>query len=87
MGPFKIQWRASTKKDLRKLPPQEVARIVPAVEQLAQEPFPHGSERLAGSEHTYRIGVADYRVVYEMFTESRVVEIQRARHRSDVYRR
>jgi hypothetical protein len=36
MEPFEIQWRASTKKDLRKLPPQEVARIVAAVEQLAR---------------------------------------------------
>jgi mRNA interferase RelE/StbE len=87
MEPFEIQWRASTKKDLRKLPPQEVARIVAAVEALAQEPFPHGSEKLSGSEHTYRIRVGDYRVVYAVFTESRIVEIQRARHRKDVYRR
>ncbi len=49
---FKIQWRASTKKDLRKLPPQEVARIVAAVEDLAQEPFLRGSEKRSGSEHT-----------------------------------
>ncbi len=35
MEPFEIQWRASTKKDLRKLPLPEVARIVAAVEQLA----------------------------------------------------
>ncbi len=84
---FKIQWRVSTKKDLRKLPPQEVARIVAAVEDLAQEPFPRGSEKLSGSEHTYRIRVGDYRVVYEVFTQSRIVEIQRARHRKDVYRR
>ena len=61
---FKIQWRASTKKDLPKLPPQEVARIVAAVEELAREPFPRGSEKLSGSEHTYRLRVGDYRVVY-----------------------
>ncbi len=87
MASFEIQWRASTKKDLRKLPPHEVARVVTAIEALAQEPFPHGSEKLSGAEHTYRIRVGDYRVVYEVFTESRIVEIQRARHRKDVYRR
>jgi mRNA interferase RelE/StbE len=86
MEPFEIQWRASTKKDLRKLPPQEVAGIVAAVGALAREPFPHGSEKLSGSEHTYRIRVGDYRVIYAVFTESRIVEIQRARHRKDVYR-
>ena len=87
MDCFKIQWRASTKKDLRKIPSQEVAQIVAAVEKLAHEPFPHGCEKLSGSEHTYRIRVGDYRVIYEVLTESRIVEIQRARHRKDVYRR
>lgn len=86
MDPFEIQWRASTQKDLRKLPQQEVARIVAAVEQLAEEPRPHGSEKLTGSEHTYRIRIGDYRVVYEVLTERKIVEVQRVRHRKDVYR-
>ena len=44
MALFEIQWRSSTKKDLRKLPAKEVARIVALVETLASEPFPHGTE-------------------------------------------
>ncbi len=86
MEPFEIQWRASTKKDLRKLPLPEVARIVAAVEQLAQEPHPHGSEKLTGSESTDRIRIGDYRVVYEVLSERKIVEVQRVRHRKDVYR-
>lgn len=87
MGRFDIQWRASIKKDMRKLPPQEVARIIAAVEELGEEPFPPGVEKLTGAEHTYRIRAGDYRVVYEVLTEARIVEIQRVRHRKDVYRR
>ena len=86
MASFSIRWRASTKKDIRSLPPQEVARVIEAVGHLAAEPLPHGSQKLSGSERTYRIRVGDYRVVYEVLTESRVVEIQRVRHRKDVYR-
>ena len=86
MEPFKIQWRNSTKKDLRSLPRQEVARVVSAVADLANDAQPHGSQKLSGSERTYRIRVGDYRVVYEIFAESRVAEIQRVRHRKDVYR-
>ena len=67
-------------------PKQEVARILAAVEQLAEEPFPHGSQKLTGSEHVFRIRVGDYRVVYEVLTAARVVEIQRVRHRNEVYR-
>ena len=87
MEPFEIQWRTSTKKDLRKIAPQDVARIIAAVAELGREPFPHGVEKLTGSERTYRIRVGDYRVIYEVFTSSRMVEIERVRHRKDVYRR
>ena len=86
MESFSIQWRSSTKKDIRSLPRQEVTRVIEAVGHLATEPLPHGSQKLSGSERTYRIRVGDYRVIYEVFTESRVVEIQRVRHRKDVYR-
>ena len=86
MASFRIEWRRSTKKDLRKLPPSAVLRIVRAVESLVEEPFPLGAEKLKGSEHAYRIRVGDYRVVYEVFAEIRLIEIERMRHRKDVYR-
>ena len=86
MASFEIRWRTSTKKDLRSIPREEVSRIIDAVGNLATEPLPHGSQKLAGSDHTYRIRVGDYRVVYELLRQMGVVEIQRVRHRKDVYR-
>jgi mRNA interferase RelE/StbE len=86
MASFDLQWRASTKKDLRGIPRDDVARIIATVAQLADEPLPHGSQKLGGSERTYRIRVGDYRIVYELLREAKVVEIQRVRHRKDVYR-
>jgi mRNA interferase RelE/StbE len=83
---FHIEWKKSTRKDLRKLPSNAADRIVAAVENLAENPFPHGVEKLSGSEHAYRIRLGDYRIVYEVVTESKLVEIQRVRHRKDVYR-
>ncbi len=61
-------------------------KIIGAVEGPAENPFPHGVEKLSGSEHAYRIRLGDYRVVYEVVAESKLVEIQRVRHRKDVYR-
>jgi mRNA interferase RelE/StbE len=83
---FRIEWKKSTRKDLRKLPASVGERIVEAVENLAENPFPRGVEKLSGSEHAYRIRLGDYRIVYEVVTESKLVEIQRVRHRKDVYR-
>ena len=83
---FRIEWKKSTRKDLRKLPANAADKIVEAVEQLSQNPCPHGVEKLSGSEHAYRIRLGDYRVVYEVVAESKLIEVQRVRHRKDVYR-
>ncbi len=87
MASFSIQWRASTRKDLRRLPAGEVQRIMKDVEALGENPIPHGSEKLAGTQHTHRIRIGDYRVIYEVLASGRIVEIQRVRHRKDVYRK
>ena len=86
MASFSLEWRASTKKDLRRVPREQVARIVAEVAKLADEPLPHGSQKLTGSERTYRMRVGDYRVVYEVRRDVNRIEVQRVRHRKDVYR-
>lgn len=83
---FRIEWKKSTKKDLRRLPQSAVDRVLEAVEELADDPFPPGVVKLTGAEHAYRIRVGDYRVVYAVVTGQQMVEIQRVRHRKDVYR-
>ncbi len=86
MGSFSIEWRSSTRKDLRKLPSREIARVIAAVEALGVEPRPHGSEKLSGAQQTHRIRGGDHRIVYEVIDGRRAVVIQRVRHRKDVYR-
>ena len=86
MDSFEIRWRSSTKKDLRPIPREHVARIVAVVEQLKAEPISAASEKLTNSERTYRIRVGDYRVIYELRSDAKQIEIQRVRHRKDVYR-
>ena len=50
MASFSLQWRKSTKKDLCRIPREAVSMIIAEVEKLADEPLPHGSEKLTGSE-------------------------------------
>jgi hypothetical protein len=50
---FEIQWRESTRKDLRAIPAHEVERIVAAVEKLSDETVPvRVSEAYGSSSHT-----------------------------------
>ena len=44
MASFSLQWRKSTKKDLRHIPRQAVSRIIAEVGKLADQPLPHGRE-------------------------------------------
>ena len=74
MASFRVDWRPSTKRDLRQIAPDQVVRIVAAVAGLSGEPRPHGSQKLHGVAQTYRIRVGDYRVVYTVSDED-----QRAR--------
>lgn len=82
---YRIEWRPSTKKDLRKISKGEVPRIVEAVESLSSQPRPPGSRKLSGSDLTYRIRVGDYRVIYEIYDKVILVEVVKVGHRKDVY--
>ena len=86
MASYRLEWRRSTRKDLRHIAPADVARIIKAVEALANDPFSPGCAKLSGSERSYRIRVGDYRVVYEVLGERLVIEVIKVGHRRDVYR-
>ncbi len=86
MASFQIEWKQSALKELQKLPRQIIPRIVAAVGDLSQNPYPHGVRKLVGSERSHRIRVGEYRVIYEVFENKLVIEIIRVRHRKDAYR-
>lgn len=85
MASYRIEWKRSASKELRKLPIPLIPRIMSAVETLASNPFPQGVTKLKGSDRTYRIRIGDYRVVYIVEETVLLIEIIRVRHRKDVY--
>lgn len=84
---YNIEWRPSTKKDLKKISKAEVQRIISTVEGLSNQPRPPGSTKLSGSDLTYRIRVGNYRVIYEIHDETILIEVVKIGHRKDVYRK
>ena len=52
MASYKIVWKQSARKELRKLPKEAIARIVGLVETLSENPSPPGARKLAGTENT-----------------------------------
>ncbi len=86
MAIYRIEWRSSAIKELKRIDKSTVPRIINAVESLAPNPRPVDVRKLRGSERSFRIRVGDYRIVYEILDDSLVVFIVRIRHRKDVYR-
>jgi len=61
-------------------------RIIGKIRSLAEDPHPHGSEKLAGYDDRYRIRQGNYRVVYAIDDEAGRVTIYKVGHRKDIYR-
>ena len=61
-------------------------RIIGKVRNLAEDPRPHGSEKLAGYDHRYRVRQGNYRIVYEIDDRAGHVTIYKIGHRKDIYR-
>jgi len=87
MASYQIEWRKSTKRDLKAIAPAQVVRIVEAVGKLADEPRPSGCTNLTGSDCACRIRICDYRVIYEIYDGKLLIEVIKAAHRKDIYRK
>lgn len=87
MRSYEIQWKHSAERDLRNIDPQQIPRIIQAVESLVNNPLPSQSRKLRGSERDYRIRVGDYRVIYQADVKTKVVTIYHVRHRREAYRK
>jgi mRNA interferase RelE/StbE len=73
-------------KDLKRLSSEVRTRAAEAMQALSGDPRPPGSRKLAGPENDWRIRVGDYRIIYQIADEIRIVRVNRVRHRGDVYR-
>jgi mRNA interferase RelE/StbE len=77
--------KRSVMKDLEPLATRERERIMERIGVLADDPRPHGCEKLSALER-YRIRVGEYRIVYSIEDAALLVWVVRVGHRRDVYR-
>jgi mRNA interferase RelE/StbE len=84
---YTVALTSSAAKELKKLPGQLVARIVPRVESLATNPRPPGCKKMQGGDREWRIRIGNYPAVYTIDDAKLLVEVTRIRHRSGVYER
>ncbi len=84
MPKYKVALTKTAQKQLDKLSFLVAAPILRAIENLSNNPRPHGYKKLKGREG-YRIRVSDYRIIYEVFDDILVVDVVNLGHRKDIY--
>ncbi len=85
MADYSITFARSARKELESLDATVVQRVFPKIEALTQEPRPKGCHKFRGERNLWRIRVGDYRVIYAVDDDKRLVGIIAVRHRSAAY--
>jgi mRNA interferase RelE/StbE len=82
---YSIRLRREAEKELRSVPKLDLQRIVRKITALGSEPRPVGSQKLSTLER-YRIRQGDWRIVYEIEDQARLITVVKIGHRREVYR-
>jgi mRNA interferase RelE/StbE len=74
-------------RQIRAFPKPIRVQIGRRIDKLADDPRPHGVEKIAGAEDLYRIRSGDYRILYEINDQELLVLVVKIGDRKEVYRR
>jgi len=85
MAEYAITFARSARKELEKLDADIIGRIFPKIEKLAREPRPFGCRKIRGARDLWRIRVGNYRVIYHIREDRKLVDIVAVRHRRQAY--
>jgi mRNA interferase RelE/StbE len=81
---YNVALRKRAIRALEKINEPYYSNIKEAIYSLADNPRPKGYNKLKGREG-YRIRVADYRIIYDIFDDVLLVDVIDLRHRKDIY--
>lgn len=85
MAKYAVDIKPSARKELENLSDKLIARLLPKIEGLASNPRPSGCKKLRGYKDLWRIRIRDYRIVYILDDDHKMLSVTRIAHRKDVY--
>jgi len=86
MAEYGITFARSARKELEALDTEIVNRIFPKIENLSGNPRPNNCIKLRGSKDLWRMRVGNYRIIYSINDNTKVVDVIAVRHRRDAYK-
>lgn len=85
MAEYEILFKESVYKDFRKIPKDDLQKILSKIEKLGVDPRPSGSEKLTGQD-LYRVRQGSYRILYTIQDKQLTIWVIKVGHRKDIYR-
>lgn len=83
---YTLTIKKSAAKIMEALPTKAVKPVTEAILSLAETPRPKGCKKLKGKlSDLWRIRVGDYRIIYSIDDQIRIIDIQEIGHRKDIY--
>ena len=84
---YRIEFKRSAAKALKKIPKSDQKRIRDRIDSLAEKMPEPATTKMKGDNPFHRIRVGDYRIIYEIHGDILVIMILKIGHRKEVYRR
>ncbi len=81
---YQLRIEKAVMKSLEKIDEPFYSKIKAAILNLANNPRPAGYKKLKGRD-AFRIRVADYRIIYEIFDNVLQVDVIDLGHRKEIY--
>lgn len=84
---YQIQFKSSAAKELKSLPLNVKQRMSKVLEKLTENPRIFGVIKLQGDNKLYRVRVGNYRIIFQINDQLKLIKVTRIRHRQDVYKK
>jgi len=85
MAKYKIEIKKTAAKEIKKLPANDLKKVLRLIDTLVENPRPAGCLKLSNDEK-YRIRFVVYRLLYEIYDDRLLIIVVKVAHRKDVYR-
>jgi mRNA interferase RelE/StbE len=85
MPKYTIYLSKKAEKNLNQLPERTAETIFAAISELENNPRPVGYKKLKGRDG-YRIRCGNYRIIYEIFESTLVIDVINLGHRKNIYK-
>jgi mRNA interferase RelE/StbE len=84
---YRIEFKRSAAKSLRKFPKSDQKRIADKIDSLSDKLPDPATTKMKGDNPFHRIRVGDYRIIYEIHGDILLIVILKIGHRKEVYSR